>query len=376
MLGGNKFMILLEMKRRLYTKNVLLSLLVIFIITIGLNFITVNDQKDYINDLKKQNSYEGNITEKNLYSALKKVRDEKSKSYYYQSQIWVIDNLVKDYPGILYKENKIEDYPDKYATEFYDCWRNKFKELIKRLPASEQQIAMDNLTKVKTPFEQYPGHYFYYDVFANMKLLFIITMFLVTFFASGTYSDSFEDESIEILRTTKGYKKNMMVRTLPVIFYGVLLTLITILGTVGIIGSTVGFKTLKTSYKMLSLFSFGNLSIGQAIMVVALAEIFGILALSILMGYISLKTKKTTIAIASGVSLSIFYMVGSKLQSSSTSFMNYILNAIPMASSHISASLCGFSLNFGIWEPYAIILEILIVFIISAIALVVAINRK
>ncbi|WP_434305299.1 hypothetical protein [Clostridium botulinum] len=369
-------MILLEMKRRLYTKNVLFSILAILIITIGLNFITVNDQKDFIYDLKQKVSYEGDITEKNLSLALKKVRDEKSEDYYYESQTWVINGLVKNYEGVLYNENKIEDYPDKYATEFYDCWRNKFKALIKRLPASQQPIAMNKLSKVKTPFVQYTGHYFYSDVFLNMKLLFIIIIFLVTFFASGTYSDSFEDESIEIIRTTKSYKKNMMIRTLPVIFYGILLTLIVTLGTVGIMGSAVGFKALKSSFKMISLFSFGNFSIGQAIMIMVVAEILGILALSTLMGYISLKTKKTTTAIASGVSLSIFYMIGSKIKLISISFMKHLLNAIPMASPQISDNLSGFSFNFGMWEPYAIMLEISMVFILSIVVLAVYINHS
>ncbi|WP_283591908.1 hypothetical protein [Clostridium butanoliproducens] len=130
-------MILLEMKRRLYTKNVLFSILGILIITRGLNFITVNGKKDFIHNLKQKVSYEGDITEESLSLALKKVRDEKSEDYYYESQIWVINSLVKNYQGILYNENKIEDYPDKYAAEFYDCWRNKFKALIERLPTSQ-----------------------------------------------------------------------------------------------------------------------------------------------------------------------------------------------------------------------------------------------
>ncbi|MBD8046860.1 hypothetical protein [Clostridium faecium] len=369
-------MILLEMKRRLYTKNVLFSILGILIITRGLNFITVNGKKDFIHNLKQKVSYEGDITEESLSLALKKVRDEKSEDYYYESQIWVINSLVKNYQGILYNENKIEDYPDKYAAEFYDCWRNKFKALIERLPTSQYQDAMDKLSKMKTPFEQYSGHYFYSDVFLNMKLLFIIIIFLVTFFASGTYSDSFEDESIEIIRTTKSYKKNMIIRTLSVIFYGVLLTLIATLVTVGILCSAVGFKALKSSFKMISLFSFGSFSIGQAIMIIALAEIFGILALSTLMGYISLKTKKTTTAIALGVSLSIFYMVGTKIEVISTSFMKHVLNAIPMASSQMSDNLSRISFNFGIWEPYTIILEVSIVLILSIVALVVSINHS
>ena len=52
--------------------------------------------------------------------------------------------------------------------------------------------------------------------------------------------------------------------------------------------------------------------------------------------------------------------------------MKYVLNAIPMASSHVLQSMTGFSLNFGIWEPYVIILEILMVFILFIIALSVA----
>ncbi len=127
---------------------------------------------------------------------------------------------------------------------------------------------------------------------------------------------------------------------------------------------------------MISLFSFGNFSIGQAIMIMVVAEIIGILALSTLMGYISLKTKKTTTAIASGVSLSIFYMVGTQIELISTSFMKHVLNAISMASSQISDNLSGFSFNFGMWEPYVIMLEILMVFILFIVALAVSINHS
>ena len=111
-------------------------------------------------------------------------------------------------------------------------------------------------------------------------------------------------------------------------------------------------------------------------MVMVLAEILGILALSTLMGYISLKTKKTTIAIASDVNLSIFYMIASKFASLSTNYLKFSLNSIPMANSQIPLTMAGFSLDFGIWEPYAIMLEVSIVFILSSIALATMINRQ
>ena len=72
----------------------------------------------------------------------------------------------------------------------------------------------------------------------------------------------------------------MCIRIIPVIFYGIVLTLIATLGTVGMISSVVGFKALKSSFKMISLFSFGNLTIGQIIMIMMLSEIIGIFALS------------------------------------------------------------------------------------------------
>lgn len=369
-------MLLLEMERRLCTKYVLFSILGILIITIGLNLIIVSDQKDITPSLQEEAVYEGDIKEENLLLALRKVRDEKSEDRRYSSQVFIINSLMNNYPGFLYTENKIEDYPDKYATEFYQCWRNKFEVLLKRLPIKEQQTALTKLNEVKTPFARYSGYYLYYTALENIQILFILILFLVTFFASATYSDSFEDESMEIIRTTKAYKKNMVIRILPVIFYGILLTLIATLGTVGMVSSVVGFKALKSSFKMIALFSFGNFTIGQTIFVMAMAEIIGIFALSTLMGYFSFKTKKTTTAIGIGVSLSIFYMIASKFVSLPMNFMKYLLNAIPMASSQISLSMGGFALDFGIWKPYAIMLEVSIIFILFFIALIAVINKK
>ncbi|MDD3840410.1 MAG: hypothetical protein PHP06_07515 [Clostridia bacterium] len=369
-------MLFLEMKRRLCTKYVLFSIMGILIITIGLNFIIVDDIKDITPSLQEDAVYEGDIKEENLFASLKKVRDEKSEDRRYSSQVFIISGLVNNYPGVLYTENKIEDYPDKYAKEFYQCWRNKFEVLLKRLPTKEQQTALTKLNKVKIPFAQYPGYYIYFTALDNIQILFIIILLLVTFFASETYSESFGDESMEIIKTTKGYKKNMAMRILPVIFYGIILTLIATLVTIGMISSKIGLNALKSSFKMIALFSFGSFSIGGAVIIMVLAEILGILALSTLMGYISFKSKKTTTAIILGVSLSVFYMIGSRIVSSSTNFMNYLLNAIPMASSYMLPSIASFSFDFGIWKPYAIIIEISIVFILSTTALVIAINNK
>lgn len=359
-------MILLEMKRRLCTKYVLFSILGVLVITVGLNLIIVSDVKDITPSLQEEAIYEGDIVEENLLLALKKVRDEKLEDRRYTSQVCIIGDLVNSYPGVLYTENKVEDYPDEYAAEFYQCWRNKFEFLIKRkLPIKKQQTALTKLNEVKIPFARYPGYYLYYTALDNIQVIFIIIIFLVTFFASGTYSDSFEDESMEIIRTTKSYRRNMRIRIIPVIFYGILLTLIATLGTVVMISSVVGFKALRSSFKMISLFSFGNLTIGQAIMLMMLSEVIGILALSTLMGYFSFKTRKTTTAIGIGVSLSIFYMIGSKIVSLPA--MKCLLNAIPMASSYVLPNMYGFSIDFGIWEPYSIILENMMVFILSTI---------
>lgn len=370
-------MLFLEMKRRLYTRYFLFSILGVLIITVGLNFILTSDSKDIIHSLKQESVYEGNITEDNLLLSLKKVRDEKSKEEHYQSQVRIINTLIKTYPGLLYTEDKIQDYPDYFASEFYQHWREKFEVLIKnKLPTSEQETALDKLDDIKTPFVQYPGYYLYTYALNNLQVIFVIILFLITFLAAGTYSDSFEDDSMEIIEATKGYKRNMFIRILPVITYGVIMTAIATSATVGMISSVVGLKVLKSSLKMISIFSFGNLSIGQSILMMTITEMIGITALSTLMGYISFKTKETTKSIALGVSLSIIYVIGSKIVSSSTSTIKSLFNLIPMASSHIYYSMVDISFYFGTWEPYMIIVGTLTTFTLSTIALTITINKK
>ncbi|NEU05317.1 hypothetical protein [Clostridium senegalense] len=369
-------MLFQEIKRRLFTKYVLFSIIGILIITLGLNFMLIHDENDTSYNLQQEYFYEGDIKEDELLVALKKVRDEKSEESRYISQLYIINSLVNAYPGILYTENKVKDFPDKFAKDFYQCWKYKFEALIKKLPSSQQEIAKEKLNQVKIPFKQYEGHQIYPFVLGNIQIIYMIIAFLVTFFAVSTYSESFEDGSMDIIMTTKFYKKNMFIRVLPVIIYGVLLTIIATLGTVFIISSKFGFKGLKSSFKMISLFSYGNFTIGQTILIMAMAEVIGVFALSTVMGYLSLKLKKTTVVIAIGVGLNMFYIIVSKFMSFSTNLIKYLLNAIPISTHQVFISMNEFSLDFRIWEPYEIMIEVLIVFIISFIALTFSINRK
>lgn len=370
-------MLFIEIKRRLYTKYALFSMLGILIITIGLNLLITNDSIYIIDSLQEESIYEGYITEDNLLTSLIQVRDEGSDEIRYQSQISIINSLTNIYPGVLYTENRVEDYPDELAMEFYQSWKNKFRKLIElKLPISDQEAALEKLNEVQSPFVKYPGYYLYYTALENIQIIFMIILLLVTFFASGSYSDSYEDESIEIIKTTKEYRKNMFIRILPPIFYGIIITLIVLLITVGMISSIVGLKALKSSFKMISLFSFGNFSIWHTILIMALSEMIGVIALSTLMGYISLKTKETPKSIILGVSLSVLYMIGSKVASSSTSNINGLFNLIPMASSQTFNAISGFSFHFGIWEPYIIVMGSLAVLIVSSGALIITINKN
>lgn len=366
-----------EMKRRLYTKYVLFSILGIFMITIGLNLFITRDSKYISDNLEEEGVYEGDIKEDNLLRALIKVRDEQSDEIRYQSQISIIHSLVSIYPGILFTENKVQDYPDTLAKDFYKSWENKFEALIElHLPISFQEAAVEKLNEVETPFVRYPGYYLYSTGVENIQIIFMIILFLVIFFASGTYSNSFEDESMEIIKATKGYGKNMFIRILPPIFFGIVLLLICTLVTVGMISSIIGLKPLQSSFKMISLFSLGNFSIGQSILMMILSELFGIIALSALMGYVSLKTRETTKSIIFGVSCSILYMIGSKVVSSSTGITKGLFNLIPIASSNMLNAIRYFSFPFGIWEPYIILIGSFIVFVISTGFLIISIKSS
>lgn len=370
-------MLLAEMKRRLNTRYVLFSILGLLVITIGLNFLILKGSQEITEDLKEEAVYEGKLTEEDLLASLIKVRDEGSDEIRYQTQVSVINSMVNIYPGIEYSESKIQDYPNKFAENFYSSWKNKFETLIEmKLPEKDQEVALKKLNEVKIPFTIYPGYYYFFTILENIQIIFMFILLLVMFFASGTYADSFEDGSIEIIQATKGYKKSMFIKILPSIFYGITLTLIGTLITIGMVSSVIGTKALKNSFKMISLFSFGNFSIGQVILIMFVSEIIGVLSLSALMGYISLKTKETTKSIVFGIIFTILYLIGSRSVSPSANIIAMLFNLIPIASSQILKALSAFTFHLGIWQPYVVLLESLAIFIISAVALIFNINKK
>lgn len=370
-------MFLAEMKRRLNTRYVLLSVLGVLAITLGLNFLILKDSQEIKENLKEEAVYEGKLTEENLLASLIKVRDEESSERRYQNQVSVINSLVNTYPGIEYSETKIQDYPDEFAENFYSTWKNKFETLIElKLPEKEREVALKKLNEVKTPFTIYPGYYFYFTVLDNIQIIFILILLLVIYFASGAYADSFEDGSMEIIQATKGYKKNMFIRIIPPIVYGIVLTVISTLTTLIMVSFVIGIKALKTSFKLISIFSFGNFSIGKAIIIMVFSEVLGVLALSTLMGYISLKTKETTKSIFFGIVITTLYLVGSRFVSPNAKIIAMIFNFIPIASSHIINAMSDLTFHLGIWQPHLILLGSLIIFILSILALFFNINKK
>lgn len=84
---------------------------------------TYRGRKNLSKELKEEAVYSGEMTEDKLWLALKEVRDKKSDEIKYKPAETLMIGLVKSYPGILYNENRIEDFPDTYAKNFYNCWR-------------------------------------------------------------------------------------------------------------------------------------------------------------------------------------------------------------------------------------------------------------
>lgn len=344
--------------------------------TAGLNAILIREEKNLPENLKEEAIYSGEMTEDKLWLGLKKVRDEKSKELRYVSLTFFINGLTSNYPGVLYCENRIKDFPDDYAKNFYECWRKKSTALIEKIPKSNQAKALAELNKVKTPFFRYAGCDLWTFALDNLQVLYIVILFMMTFFAADTYSSSMEDGSMEIIYATKRAKKMIFVRLLPVIIYGLLLTLVATLGTLSILGPVTGLQALKSSLKVYSLFSIGNFTLGDGMLLMFASEILGVLALTNIMGWISYKTAKTTLASAIGIALNILYMIMVYFIKLSEGFLRFMLNAFPMASSQVLYGVDGFYFDMFFWRPYSIMVNMVLMFIIFGILLSYAILRK
>ncbi|KEH99397.1 hypothetical protein [Clostridium massiliodielmoense] len=362
-------MIYQELKRRVFTRYVLFSMIGIFILTIGLNVAFISDKKSLTRSLKEESIYSGAMTEDKLWLGLQQVRDKKSQEMKYQSLINFVSGLVFSYTGVLYFENRIEDFPDDYAKNFYKCWREKSIALIEKIPKNSQAKAMRELSKVKTPFYKYPGYYIWNLAINNLKGIYLIIIFLVTFFAASTYSDSMEDGSMEIIYATKCGKRMMEIRLLPTIIYGLLLNLVATLSTIGIVGSYTGLETLKSSLKVFALFSIGNFTLGDGIFLMFLSELLGVLALTTIMGWVSYKTAKTSFSVSIGIAINILYIIAAYFMKIPGELSQLIINAFPLASSQIINEVSGFQFDMGIWRPYEVMISMIVVFSVFGIIL-------
>lgn len=369
-------MIYQELKRRLFTRYVLFSIIGILLLTVGLSLILIGGKEDLREVLKEEAVYSGEMTEEKLWLGLKKVRDEKSDEIRYQPLVNFISGLVEVYHGVLYRENRIEDFPDAYAKNFYQCWRKKSIVLIEKIPRKNQAKALEELNKVKIPFAKYSGCYFWNLGIDNINVLYLIILFMITFFASATYSDSVEDGSMEIIHATKLGKRMMIVRLLPVIIYGLLLTSVATLGTVSILGSITGLQVLKSSLKVYALFSIGNFTLGDGILLMFISELLGVLALTTIMGCISYKAANTSLTIVIGLTMNIFYIIMALFIKLPYRFSQIVLNALPMASSQVINEVSGFRFDMSLWRPYAVMVSMIIVFILFGTLLSHAIYRE
>ncbi|NMM65554.1 hypothetical protein HBE96_23540 [Clostridium sp. P21] len=369
-------MIYQELKRRLFTRYVLFSIIGMFLLTAGLSIALIGGEKNLHEVMKEEGIYSGEMTEDKLWLGLKNVRDQKSEEIKYQPIITFIQGLVEVYPGVLFSEKRIQDYPDAYAKNFYGCWRKKSIALIEKIPQKDQKKAFKELNKVKTPFVKYSGCYLWNLGIDNLKFPYLIIIFMVAFFAAATYSDSMEDGSMEIIYATKLGKKMMFLRLLPIMIYGLLLTLVATLSTVLILGSVTGFQTLESSLKVFALFSIGNFTLGDGILLMFVSELLGVLALTTVMGWISYKTANTSLATVMGIAINVFYIIMALFIKVPWEFSQLILNAFPMASSQVIREVSGFCFDMSIWRPYAVMVNMVVVFIGFGMLLNYAICKK
>lgn len=368
-------MIYEELKKKLFTKYVLFSIIGIIILTIGLNVLMVGKDKKLKETMKQEAIYCGKITEDKLWMALKKVRDEKSKETKYQPLISFIYGLTQCYRGTMYSETRIEEFKDEYAKNFYKCWEKKSLAIIEKIPKENQEKAVKELNKVKTPFVKFQRSYFWSLGMDNLQVNYLIIIFMVMFFASTIYSESIEDGSMEIILTTKFGKKSMALRILPVIIYGLLLTLTSTIVTMIFLGSITGFETLKSSLRVISLFAIGNFTLKDGMFLMFVSEVLGIMASSVIMSWVSLKTGKTKIAISIGVAINILYIINLVIKIPGRIF-KIIFHMFPLASSQIIYDFPGFRFDFGIWRPYIIMINMAVMFALFSVFLIHAILKE
>lgn len=356
------FIFLIEMKKKLNKKNMLIILsCVVFSLFIALfvynksiytGEIVDNKYKDIYGDeavaqvLSFSDSYYGFLDENKLINAAKSYNRNVDKNTKRSKPVY--ENLINsDTCGMIYsflyinrnRENPLVIWKDDayipmgIPQNFYQLRNEEVMNQASKIKATEKVKVMEK--ELDIPFYVHKTASFWKTIIEFFSILIITAMFISIITSAPSFSETFENGTRDIIINSKyGKKYFAKCRLIATLIYTTLIYFAMVIPYLCFMLVKIGYHGLSTSFQYISLFTSINASIGKVLMFYVISSWVGVLAMVCITLLLSSLIKKTyATGVVSMILVIVTYANSIFFRGGKSTITSQILSITPMNSS-------------------------------------------
>lgn len=190
------------------------------------------------------------------------------------------------------------ELPNDFGHHFYEGENLYYENLIalNTRNQSEEKLASKMWSNVEKPYTYYGGFEIWRDAIEHIQLLGFVLLMMVAFFSSGIIAKDKEDGLDEIISTTKGGRKSLLLAKILIpILMGTLIYTVGMGLYVSILKYMLPTNALKTSIQLITS-SVLPYNLGQMMGNMIAFGLIGTITISVFTTFVSSKTSKASTA--------------------------------------------------------------------------------
>ena len=280
----------------------------------------------------------------NIIELNKLEKDEEKEQFYrmispYQQGEYIVKRLNIDSGGKIFNRHS-------KSKRFYELRNDIINKKIRNLCYGKQKLFKHLNAKIKIPF-RYGKMNGWPEMLSNLSMLGLLLISILGIASSTSFSKLYENESDEIILSTKNGRKNMVKNKILVqVIWNIVVSIICIA-----LYLLISFRYIKlsggdSSIQMIGLYSPYNLTLMSVLLILIVFILLGVINSTVLANFISIDSKNSIISIGIYLIIILVHIVQTYyLKDINVGVIKLVrtgLSFLPMSSTDIYYELLGF----------------------------------